>query len=62
MTHKCTLSELQKKQVALKVKAILYPEKKEKPMDPKDKIANSNDFFFDRKKLKIVKKGQMELL
>jgi hypothetical protein len=56
------MSELQKKQVALKVKAILYPEKKEKPMDPKDKIANSNDYFFDRKHLKITKKGQIKLL
>lgn len=27
-----------------------------------EKIANSNDFVFDRKNLKIIKKGQMELL
>ena len=27
-----------------------------------EKIANSNDFIFDRKNLKIIKKGQMNLL
>ena len=56
MNHQCTLSDLEKQKVQNLKNSFL-------PKPPKEeKIAKSNDFIFDRKNLKIIKKGQMDLL
>ena len=59
--HKCTIKKLELKQLEAEKKKWLSPPGSRKKKDP-DAPANSNDFVFDRENLKIIKKGQMELL
>lgn len=51
-----TLINIQKEKIDMIKQSFLLKKVKE------EKIANSNDFIFDRKHLRIIKKGQMELL
>jgi hypothetical protein len=51
-----TINNLQKERIDTIKQSFLIKKKKEY------KVAKSNDFIFDKKNLKIIKKGQMHLL